>query len=77
MGNSLRSDQLAVRNTARQTWLTEETVGSHPHHGDLPTFLPGHYLLYSILQPEQWTYFTDESAEVGCGDRNREGIPGG
>lgn len=77
MGNSLQSYQLAARNAVRRAQLTEETIHDHPHHGDLPTFPPGNYFFYSILQPEYWAYFADKSAEIYCGDRDREGVPGG
>lgn len=77
MGNSLGGIQLAVRDATRQTELTEETVCNHPHYGDLPTLPPGHYFFYSILQPEHRAYFSDESTEIGRGDRDREGMPSG
>jgi hypothetical protein len=70
VGSSLCDRQLVVRSRSRQNPLTEEAICNHPHHGDLPAFLPGHDFLYSILQPENRACSADESAEIYRGRRD-------
>lgn len=64
LGNSLGKRSIRFMGLGNEWILTYECIGQHPSSRHFPSLLPCHNLLYSVLNPPQWSALRRKPSEM-------------